>query len=180
MFLLQFCVALFSQILCLFDSEPNEITRQSVSIDEKKFPKLIILKSLSSTRRCIYSPDCNSAHVADKAPTLPPPSMDPDAMCPLADGWEEFNGFCYYVSSSAESSISWLTAIDTCRLKGGLAHNATLASIHNKAENTYIMNRLIANRRSRAWIGLSKLEYGAYNGTITNQLDVVCEVGGRG
>ena len=70
---------------------------------------------------------------------------------------------CYYVSTSSDSSgLSWQAAASACQSKAGFSHQATLASIHHNAENLYIYNRLLANGRTEAWIGLNKKGSGTY------------------
>jgi Lectin C-type domain len=87
-----------------------------------------------------------------------PPSSNGTGSCPAAEGWEEFNGFCYYVSRSTDTTASTnrQTAESLCQVKAGYHHKATLASIHHSSENKFIYGKLKANGKRQAWIGLKK------------------------
>jgi len=103
--------------------------------------------------------------LSDPIPTNPPPpDGDSEWKCPNGTGWEEFAGDCYYVSTSSETTGTWQTAASTCQMKAGLAHEATLASIHHDVVNTYLYNRLKLNSRQQAWIGLKKQALGVLHG----------------
>lgn len=66
-------------------------------------------------------------------------------LCP--DGWELFNGKCWYASSD---KASWQPARDNCKKEN---INADLAIIHNVYENYHLSRHLSTDD---AWIGLTR------------------------
>jgi Lectin C-type domain len=104
---------------------------------------------------------------SDPIPTNPPAPTYGDVPVTCPNGWQEYNGQCYYISTSSDVAGTWSVAAATCQTKAGFHHQATLASIHHEAENKYIYNRLKENGRQQAWIGLKKDAYGRFDNIIS-------------
>ena len=80
--------------------------------------------------------------------TEPPPTPEPPVPGYCEDGWTAFGSSCYIVGTGKYATATYKDAYYDCNKIYGGAHVATIG---NKAENTFVMN-LVRNKFSVSWI----------------------------
>ncbi|KAJ8307073.1 hypothetical protein KUTeg_015157, partial [Tegillarca granosa] len=80
------------------------------------------------------------------------------SVCGTDLSWIFYNGSCYYVSSSSDSTKDIYDATQFCNAKGGY-----LASIHSLDENNLLLTQMTKNNIESYWIGLNELSTSTFS-----------------
>ena len=68
--------------------------------------------------------------------SIAPPTSIADTPCPIDDEWIMYGDYCYKIYSDDEPSSWWQSRL-LCQEQGG-----DLASIHNYAENYWLLSKV--------------------------------------